>query len=301
MNIVYAFIGTLPEYCIATVHQVRLFHDGNIFFIVSQMDSPYVSVLKDTYGVTIIPYESVKDPEFDKVTKEYTSKFVVTTWLPGREHLFLYSFERFFILKNLMTNNNLQDVFFLELDNLLYDRPEKWLHAFRTKQMAFMHDNVNRGSSGVCYIRSVNILQKFTDHCLLFIQTYTELLNEMAALYAFWEHHKEDILILPTHWQDSKYPSVIWQNMDLFPKSIFDAAALGIFLGGIELAFSNWVLTPGLKTDLSIVDYTTYKYKWEEEDGKRIPYVCSPDFGWIRINNLHVHSKVLGPMLSKPV
>jgi hypothetical protein len=59
MNIVYAFIGPLPSYSIDTVNQTRLFFDGPLYFIVSDLSSAYVPVLQDRYNVTIVPYESV--------------------------------------------------------------------------------------------------------------------------------------------------------------------------------------------------------------------------------------------------
>ena len=121
MNIVYVFIGPLPEYSVTTVHQARLFYDGPIYFIVSDMMSPFVITLKEKYNVTIVPYDFVKDVEFNNIVQKNYRRFNIISYLKGREKLFIYAFERFFCLKQLMLRENLTDILFLELDNLIYD------------------------------------------------------------------------------------------------------------------------------------------------------------------------------------
>lgn len=296
MNLVYTFIGTLPEYSVTTVHQARLFFDGPIYFIISELTSPHVNTLKEKYNVTVVPYETVKDAHFNKVLDTHFKKFVITHWVPGREKLFIYAFERFFVLNNLMKQKGLTDVLFLELDNLIYDNPTKWLASFQTKSMAFMYDNVGRASSGICYIRSTDILDRFTAKCIQRIEHHKGFLEEMGALYSFWESAKDDVLLLPVHWKDTRYNLETYRHGELFSGSIFDAAAIGIFLGGVDLCHSGGIFKTGVKWSFTEIDYTPYTYTWVIEDGKRIPFVNG-----YRINNLHIHSKVLGPMLSSPL
>jgi hypothetical protein len=87
--------------------------------------------------------------------------------LIGRENLFIYSFERFFVLYNLMIQRNLSDVFFLELDNLVYDDPINWLNSFKLSDMSYMFDNIDRASSGIAYIKNIQILLD-TRNCSFF-------------------------------------------------------------------------------------------------------------------------------------
>ena len=301
MNIVYAFIGELPIYSIDTVHQTRLFFDGPIYFIVSQMDSPHISALKDKYKVIIIPYTDVKNDSFTTLVQETNRISKDCWWIRNRPNLFIHSFERFFVLENLMKQYTLTDVLFLELDNLIYDTPQKWLSAFQTKPMSVMYFNHDHLSAGICYIHSSNILSMFTTYCIQFIQTDPGFISEMGALYKFWELHRDDVMLLPTHWKTDKYLHEIWDTCSLFNGSIFDALALGIFLGGVDPTHTRGEFKKGFKWEPSTVDYTPYTYNWVIEDGKRIPFVLSSDYGWLRINNLHVHSKLLGPMLSVPI
>jgi hypothetical protein len=297
MNIVYAFIGKLPSYSIETVYQTRLFFNGPIYFITNDYDSPLITVLESKYNVNVVRYDSVIHNEFNEVIQVAYSKFCIINELKGREKLFIYAFERFFILQNLMIQRNLTDVFFMELDNLIYDDPYKWLNGFQKSEMAYMFDNYDRGASGICYIKSGNMLIDFCNFCIMYILTHTGFLEEMGALYSFWINNKNRVKFLPVHWPDSSKPPEVQDNFEDY-SSMFDAASLGIFLGGMDPHHTNGVVTLGLKGKWSLLDYTQYKYKWEKDElGRKIPYIFSGDI-WYRINNLHIHSKELKACLS---
>ena len=298
MILVYAFVGPLPSYSLETIHQARLFFDGDIYFIVSDIENPLIDTLKTKYGVTIVSYESVKDEKFQTVVNLTQQKFCFVNGLKGRENLFVHAFERFFILANLMKQKSLSDVFFVELDNLLYNDPRLWEESFRKYEMSYMFDNFNRGSSGICYIQNTNILDEFLNHNLQFILSTTKFLTEMTTLYTFWEQNQTRVGMLPTHWIDTSQPSQTHQEFNDY-NSIFDALSMGIYLGGIDPHHSKGQLTLGLKSEWGLIDYTKYVYEWREDDiVRKIPYV-NRGSSWIRINNLHIHSKNLESCLSK--
>jgi hypothetical protein len=199
-----------------------------------------------------------------------------------------------------MQQRGLTDVFFLELDNLIYDDPRKWLEGFRQKDMAYLYEQYDRCASGICYIKNVEILSSFTDSCSKYIQIETGFIHEMGALFKFWEVEKHRIQILPTHWSPTHapvaaiVPTQTYENYDMYNKSIFDGAGLGIFIGGMDPYHTKghiekWKHRPCLYD----IDYTVYKYEWrKDEEGRNIPYVFT-GVEWIRINNLHIHSKDL--------
>jgi len=301
IQIAYTFIGTLPSYCIDTVHQTRLFYDGPIYFIISDYDSPYVKQL-ETYGVIIVRYDSVKHEDFNTVVQQSYHKFCIASKLKGREKIFIYSFERFFVLYNLIKQRGLTNVLFMDLDNLIYDTPSKWLESFSKKPIAFMFDNIGRYASGVCYIKDSSALEHFCKNALDFILHSNEFMAEMQFLSKYYEANKELVQLLPIHWSDSKYPI---EAHGTFPDygSLFDSAAIGVFLGGadpyhIEVT-GIYQKVLGNKSYWSLIDYTGYSYKWEvDSHGRNIPYI-SDGSTWYRLNNLHIHSKDLTPCLSK--
>jgi hypothetical protein len=303
IKLAYAFIGPLPPYCIDTVHQSRIFHKGPIYFIVSDYDSPYIKKLEE-YNVTIIRYDTVIHEEFNNVVQNAYHKFCIVNRLTGREKIFIYSFERFFVLYNLMNKYGIKDVFFMELDNLIYDVPSKWLDSFSKKGFAFMFDNHDRYASGVSYIKNSDSLELFCNYILEYISTSNEFMAEMLCLFKFYQLNKESVQLLPIHWPDSKYPIECHGTFGLY-NSLFDSAAIGVFLGGADPFHVEvtglYKQIEGNKSFWSLIDYTTYSYKWEADyKGRKIPFIFNGS-EWLRINNLHIHSKNLQPCLSTPI
>jgi hypothetical protein len=309
MNIVYAFIGPLPSYSVDTVHQTRLFFDGPLYFIVSDLSSAYLPVLVGRYNVTIVPYESVKDEGFQEIVEENYSKFHIFEYLDGRNKLMIYSFERFFVLNRLMKQKGLTDVLFVELDNLIYNDPRQWLPGFRQAEMAYMFDDGGRASAGIAYIKNTSILEDFLNYCITFIQEDTSKvvkngLQEMVVLYYFWQENTHRVQLLPILWPstDEGDGTDFLNASHTFPlyESIFDAASLGICIGGLDLYHTGGALVKGIKGPWSLFNYSAYRQEWQlDSQNRRIPYLWSETRkSWVRINNLHIHSKDLAPHLS---
>jgi hypothetical protein len=135
-----------------------------------------------------------------------------------------------------------------------------------------------------------------------FISKSNKFMSEMLALWDFWLNNKECVQILPTMYSVPNIPEVIYENYDDY-NSIFDAASLGIYLGGMDPHHTNGKIVKGLKWWHSLIDYTQYKYKWELDNlNRNIPYIFNIQTNnWIKINNLHIHSKMLTDCLSKQI
>jgi hypothetical protein len=300
MIVVYSFVGKLPKYAIDTVHQLRLFYDGIVIFIINDYSSPFVSILQDKYQVTIVKYTEVECEEFDSVINKVGNKIQKIPGLTGREDLFLCSFERFFLLKNLMLKFNLENIFFMELDNLVYDNPENWETIFSKKDMSFMYDAPERCSSGISYFKNYLSLNKLNNYFLKFILNSTKFISEMGALWEFYEENNDIVQILPTHWGGETIDKLAYENFKEFNNTIFDAAAMGIYLGGIDPFHTGGQFKKFTKWWASAIDYTIYNFDWREDsEGRKIPYIKTENNDWLKINNLHVHSKRLEECLSK--
>jgi hypothetical protein len=302
MIVAYTFVGPLPSYCIETVHQLRLFFNGDVYFIVNDLKSEYLDTLKQKYNVNVIDYNLVVHNDFNALVTRKFNKFELVPGLKGREKLFIHAFERFYLLLNLMNRYSLKDIMFLELDNLLYNDPREWLELFSKKDMAYMFDHYNRASSGIAYIKHVDILQKFLHHCTAFIENANDFMTEMTTLYQFWEANKDAVQLLPIHWKTDILPPQTYTHVEDY-KSVFDALAIGVFLAGVDPHHTHGKLTVGYKSSWSLIDYTQYNFKWDKDDKERkIPYILNTITNeWTRINNLHVHSKDLKSCLSIPL
>lgn len=297
MTICLSFVGKTPSYIEDNIKQIRYFTEDHVYIILSETQSTIVENLKKISNVHIIEYNDVRSKSFDDLMVKYRNKFKIIAGLNDRKELFIRSFERFYILYELMLKKDLKDVWFLELDNLVYDDPNNWLEPLKNYDMAYMIDNENRCCAGIAYFSGYDKMDKLLDHFSSYIKTSNDnYINEMKALYSFYKECKDiKVYILPSHWdQDGDYSSK-YDNYN----EIFDAHAIGVFLFGLDTIHTGGKVKKRCKDPWSKIDYTQNNFKWIKDDQERnIPYIQKGG-DWIKINNLHIHSKTLKEALSK--
>ena len=302
MFIALSFVGKLPSYIIECLHQIRIYFNEEIYLIIDDTNSEYINKIKE-YNVEIIEYSDVYSDEFIKTKEINNNKFCIVNGLTGREDLFIRSLERFFLLSNLMKKKNLNDCFFMELDNLIYDNPTKWLNEFSKYELCYMFDNFDRCSSGIMYVKNENSLDRFLQYNLNYINGNNYFLNEMQSLSQYYELNKETVHILPTFWPTDHFYFMTSMNYDKYNNTIFDALAIGCYLLGLDSYHTNGIIEPGKKAPWCHIDYTNELFEWKiDEKGRRKPYIFNKNNNqWLLINNLHVHSKDLKSGLSIPL
>ena len=293
MNIFYSFIGKLPSYIKETVYQTRLFFDGDIYLILDDTNSEHIESLKK-FNVKLINYKDVVDNKITSLFRRYRNRIPINKSLGDRKLLFMRSMERFFLLEKSMEKYNLQNILFLELDNLIYDDPRNWKLGELVPDFTFMYDNVDRISTGIFFVKNTEKLKIVTDNMINFIINDRGFFAEMRANWVI----RDKGFFLPIIWKEEKYDKLTYINFDKFNNSIFDAAALGIYLTGVD-PFHLSYFDEKSPWKASQVNYTVYNYDWIcDEKGRKRPYVLVNDKK-ILINNLHVHSKILSRGLSK--
>lgn len=306
-SIVFIHIGKeIPAYAETALFQARVFNKSCAMIFLANREaldkfSPHYQQLNVTY----IACESLnKTADHENFLKKTSLDH------DSREGFWLYTSERFLYLADLINQYELHNVFHLEYDNMLYTDLSELLPIFENqyKGIAATFDNDVRCIPGFVYIRnpeSMNQLAKcFADHA-------TENLNDMQILAVYKNENDEnrvDHLPIITEEYVNEYPVVstsghevenktkYFQNIDLF-HSIFDAAALGQFLGGIDPR--NGASEPGFINESCIFNPSLLDIQWIPDDQNRlVPYVVYPHAKF-KINNLHIHSKNLGDFLSE--
>ncbi len=290
MIIIYSFIGKLPNYILDTVYQTRLFFDGEIYLILDDLNNPHLEKLKE-FNVKLINYGDVIDKEFLEICKKRGNKIAVINGLGHRKLLFLRSMERFFLLQNLMVKETLENILFLELDNLIYDDPNKWDEELKKQEFTFMYDNKNRISTGLIYIKNLDSIKIITNNLKTYVKEEQGFISEMGGNWLV----KDQAYFLPCHWKDVKYNELAYQNYSNFGKSVFDPSSIGWYFFGADPFHRN----RNKKNPWGEIDYTKYKYEWiQDEKGRKRPYFIVKDEK-ILINNLHMYCKNLKLGLSK--
>ena len=148
----------------------------------------------------------------------------------------------------------------------------------------------------MCYFKnyhSICLLTNFFDNQYLVDYQTNEWLNEMTALYKFYENNSDICFVLPsiTH-KDSNLPQ-LYENFFHF-NTIFDPAAYGVYLLGNDTIHTNGkivIYTPNMFSH-QLLKTTSENAQWVITNGMKKPYIVT-DNGQFLINNLHVHSKDL--------
>ena len=104
---------------------------------------------------------------------------------------------------------------------------------------------------------------------------------------AFFCYHYSNQIKLIEDWIDSKKET---ENFDKF-NCIFDAAAMGQYLGGINPKNVTHN-TVGFINETCVIKYNQFKFIWITINGIKRPFLKTGD-SIIQIFNLHIHHKDL--------
>jgi len=243
-------------------------------------------------NVRCVEYADVQSYSFDKAMQLHRDKFCIVRGLQGREELFIRSFERFFLCENLMKTNNLEDVLFVEIDNMIYKDASAYLNELRKKPLSYMRDNEDRSSSGIMYVRDESSLGRLNSEFLDFINTSDESLSEMTVLFRFERRFPEQVQYLPICIDDP--------NLENYA-CVFDAAPLGVYLFGRDPYHTQGQTIKGLRNPYSSIDFSVFKLYWEVDgQGRRCPWIRFSETEKYPIFNLHIHSKCLDEAYFEP-
>ena len=187
---------------------------------------------------------------------------------------------RFFIMYDHVLNNNLENIFHIEYDNLIFHDFTKYLQQFQTKRMWCVMDSTKRCIPSFLYFKDVTILHELLNTCR---KCASQQIDDMSAVGQFRNSHLSDVGVLPII---SSYcepiDKMFFENYSLFG-CVFDAAAVGQYIGGVDPR-NTAGNTIGFVNPDSIINTSKIQISWEN----KAPFVNNNP-----LVNLHVHSKDL--------
>jgi len=299
MNFILSFVGKLPEYIIDCIYQIRLYYTGTLYLIYNDYSSSLLNEIIN-FNVILIKYDDVNSDSNERLLK-HSGKFMQTPALEGRPELFRLSYERMFLVNELINKYDLTDNIFMEIDNLIYNNPETWIGEFSKKELAFMVDCEPRCSTGLMYIKSKTSMQPVLDYMIKYLETENDAWVSEMRVFKFFNNANENYsYMMPTLFEDKKHTNVIEKNYENYSNQIFDPASYGQFLLGFDIFHTNGKIVLGQSNPDYYIVADRYKIKWKTDtDGYKKPYILDDNKNeWILINNLHVHSKDLKSGLS---
>ena len=275
----------LPSHLDACIKQYQLFNDAPIYFLTDAQNFPDLAKYDQVIPVAIQDYASDKIARFNALYDR------------GPRDFWTVAITRLMYIENFSAAHGLQHICHFENDVLIYFNLEDYHHIFGRlyPSLAVTPCGPLICSTGFMYIDNAQSLADMTD---FFIETLEQLglegtkkryglnmVTEMGLLKAYGTERGERLGLLPilpfgAHSQH-------YEDFD----AIFDPASWGQLVGGTRTE------GPGAKPDdhyigQLLLSHPGYGVRWRTEGGLRIPYFVYDD-NWVKINNLHIHSKNL--------
>jgi len=305
-SIVLIHLGPeIPQYLTTCVEQVRVFNPDVPIYLLGNERA--LARIPKTLPVIFIAVESLSKSSSHQLflrRNHLDKNFLRGFWL--------YTTERFFYLYELMKKFELKDVVHVENDIMIYFDLKEALPVFQknySNQIAATFDNDDRCIAGFLYISNLEPIKALTN----FIAQRIHLGgNDMELLSQFKNAHFQTAMdylpiLMPAYAQDhpleslshhrTSTPERFSNHFDEF-QSIFDAAALGQYLGGVDPIHTSQP-TIGFVNESALFNVADFQFEWVlDNQGRAVPYALYKDQKY-RINNLHIHSKNLRSFLSK--
>lgn len=298
-SIVFVHLGEqIPEYLFDATAQAHLFNPTLPIIVIADQQALHNIDRSQRSYITYVACEQLR------VSNEH-ALFKKASKLDrhGREGFWFKATERFFYIDELMHQRNMQHVFHLEYDNMLYADLLSLMPVFeRYESIAATFDADNRCIPGFIYFAHADAIHQLVTY-IAHAASYG--LNDMEIITAFKQSNGSDQIdhlpiIMPEYIDQyglgnalgftTMSPEKYVHNIQEFD-SIFDAAALGQFLGGIDPR--NGHSAPGFINETCLFNPAKLQFQWLLDDaGRKIPYAMIHEKKY-RINNLHIHSKNL--------
>jgi hypothetical protein len=289
--IVFVHIGkSLPSYMETTLTQAQLFNPHSEIYMIGS----HQALGKLHVPVNKIAYETL---EKSQEHLEFLAR-------RSDDGYWRYVVERFFYLDELLMKYQLDQVLHLENDVMVYFDFDALIPSF---ERCYAGIGATFISDALCILGIVYIANRDRLHAVLpFIVEMTGRgMNDMEIFAAIRREQSRDVIddlpIIPLSYLEEAHklgerlpnvsdPDRYCAYTEVF-NSIFDAAALGQYLGGVDPIFGSPM--PGYINYNSIFDPRRFQYTWEiDGEGRKIPYIHHAGRKY-RINNLHIHSKRL--------
>lgn len=202
-----------------------------------------------------------------------------------RDNFYSRTSSRFFILHSYAKAKNLKSFFHIENDIALFSDliHERSVAEKLGKEMALVID-ADRCVPSIIWFKDHSIIEAVCK----FIFTNNSF-TDMQNLYSFFTRHQYVVSNFPIIPEASSYNNfnIKYDNAFDSYKSIFDGAALGQYLFGIDNVQEPSNKKIGFINETTIFKACVYKYTWENGQ----PYMVDKQGGKTKINNLHMHCK----------
>lgn len=282
MNIVLTCLHNFQDYILINIEQLLRLGHKSIYVITDLKLCKYFTHFDATI-VHIIPSESLEETYNYNSNSKMDKCFLDGFWT--------LTSSRFFYIYAFMKKYSVTDVIHIENDVLIYYNCNILSSKLDKDFMYIPFDCYERNIASIIYIPNHALFKQVLDH-------YDFNKNDMYNFAGIQEKtgllHNFPIFISDIT-QNDEYQYVT-KNFDKFGY-IFDAAAMGQYLGGVDPRNIPGDST-GFVNETCIIKYNNYKFGWiSGRDNVERPYLLIHD-KYIPVFNLHIHCKKLNKFVN---
>jgi len=305
-QVVFVHIGRrLPVHAHFALAQARRFTDGPVILVAA------AATLRRCWVDPRLQVETVSCESLglSSAHREFRKRSPLDTEFRGG--FWTHTTERFFYVETLMRTRGLEDVIHLENDVMLYEDVAALLPVLRGNfaHVAATFDAPNRCVPGFVYFRDAAALTPLVEMLNELLGEPHAAWNDMTLIAEYRRRRPDRIGRLPLVTPDYAEPLRSAVDPSVLPLEeysalaeefggVFDGAALGQYLGGIDPRNTPDPDTRGFINETAVFDPSRYTYRWEADArGRRVPCMSLSERKW-RIMNLHVHAKTMLPFVS---
>jgi hypothetical protein len=200
------------------------------------------------------------------------------------------TFERFIVLEQYATSQGVSSLFHAEVDNLLFNVKDL-THRLNDAGKGFFcpRDATNRGVASFVYVNDTTTLRQMVE---TFFDDSIPMTSDMELLGHLLQHN-EHFYSLPTERIMGDPPVPEWSALSIEQtKGLFDAAAIGQFMFGIDPTNCGMFLRNGFLNEHHGCDFWKLFFVLDVETGKCTLSRKPNGEGEVPLYNIHVHSKL---------
>ena len=271
MEIILVMLNNLQEYILDNIQHLKKHNNNNITVITDKK----FNIIFENIDINLINIEDLI-PDYVNIASNISSTYRGGFWL-------LASY-RFIAIYEYMKQYNIVNIVHIENDVLIYTNVDT-INFHNTNKLLLTMDSKNRCIPGLMFIPSNEILKKCLD-------IFNPDLNDMQNFSNCYYNLSENIDTLPIFIENNitAITKMITKNFKYY-NCIFDAAALGQYLGGVDPRNIPGD-TRGFVNETCVIDYSKYGIIWKNENDKKLPYIVINAIEY-PIINLHIHCKGL--------
>jgi hypothetical protein len=275
MNIVLVSVGIFQDYILHNIRQQIHLENTNIYVLTHRQF--FEKLAPFGTRITRIAIEDLTD------IYRYDSCSPMNTTF--RNGFWKFTSSRFFYIYAFMKQYDISNVLHFENDVLPY-YPASTLQSLCNPAKVYIpFDTFKRNIASIVYIPNHSVFKTILDNYDIRkndMENFSHIKNTTGLIEQF------PIYVTST---SSPEHAFVTHNYDTF-NMIFDAAAMGQYLGGVDPRNSPGD-TRGFINETCIIKYNTYEFKWiTNEKGIKQPFLVV-DTLLVPIFNLHIHSKAL--------